>query len=329
MINLSKYIKKPVTKDGENLENSHYRTLYRRTAVEDNYTDPDYLASMKVNTNLKYYTFEEGIEATVRVSLNITACILYFIMYHHLGRDNITPARVLRISLWCSLLGYLLLQVWRFWNESWNLETLKKIPILSDCLVVISCGSFSYLFVPILRTITITMDLDSVHAVCAAMFGVHLFCNNYGIMAFCVSRPLSMNSAIFSMICLASRLQSDDHCLALLSFGVLSFICFPPFSQMLWNWTPGSIIFIMIGTIASYSVSSWLALFFISLMFIVVVLSPSLYVYYVQHKQNILGPWDEAKPDLTFAHEQLGRDQRNRKNKTSRRTTSADSRHQD
>lgn len=305
MIDFNKYIKRPPRKDVDDMTNCHFRTLYNCTPYEDNYTDPDFLSAMQLNTNLNYYTLGEAIDATSRVALHLCVCILYFIMYYHLGQDRVTPNQVYLVSFSCIVVGYIVLQMWRFWNENWNMETFKKIPLLSDSMVSIACGSFSYLFVPILRTVTTTMDIDSVHAVCTVLFGVHLLCNNYGITAFCVSQPLSMNSAIFSMICLASRLQSDQHCLALLSFGVLSFICFPQFSEMLWDWHLGAFTLIALTTIASYTVSSWLALFVIALMFMVVAMSPFLYVHYVQYKSNILGPWDEAKPDLNINMENL------------------------
>lgn len=303
------------------MNNSHFRTLYNRHTYEDNYTNPDFLCSMQLNTNLNYYTFGEAIEATTRVSLHLSVCILYFIMYYHLGQENVTPNDIFLVSMCCIIWGYIILQMWRFWNHAWNMETFKEIPLISDCMVTISCGSFSYLFVPILRTVTTTMDTDSVHAVCAVLFGVHLLCNNYGITSFCVSKSLSMNSAIFSMICLASRLQSDHHCLALVSFGVLSFICFPPFSHMLWHWTPGAIILIVLVSGASYTVSTWLALFFVFLMFLVVVIAPFLYVYYVQHKLNISGPWDEAKPDLNINMDEIHRGFEFRRNASPTETT--------
>ncbi|CAL8077675.1 unnamed protein product [Orchesella dallaii] len=315
MLDFSRFIKKPIIKEVDELDNCHFRTLYRRDTFYDNYTDPDFLCSLQLNTNLNYYSLTEAIVATTRLSLNICTCVLYFIFYYHLGHDNITPTSVFRISFSCAIVGYFILNMWRFWNDKWNLETLMKVSLIWDLKVSFLCGIFCYLLTPMLRTLTNTMDIDTVHAWCTILFGVHLFCNNYGMMAYCVCRALSTNSAIFAMFCLGSRLQSDNHCLSLLSFGVLCFICFPQFAKMLWNWTPGSVLYFLLLSGASYTVSPGFMLFYVVCMFMTIVVAPSLYVVYIQYKQNIMGPWDEAIPDLNIDMDAINRGFEERKYK--------------
>lgn len=334
-LDFHKFVKTPITKEVDDLENCHFRTLYKPTfiAFADNYTDPDFLCSMRLNTNLSYYSLGEAIQAAARVMLYLCPCILYFIMYYHLSHGNISPEMVFLISFCCITSGYGIYQVKRIQEENDKLSlsfmeatkiAMKMVPASSDCKVFLCCGALSYPLVPILRTLTVTMDVTSVHAVCTFMFAVHLLTNNYGLrVAGVVSKTLSMNSAIFSMICLSSRLQSDNHCLALLIFGGLSFVCYPEFSKLLWKWRPASWIAILVGAGACFTVSLRVLLFFNLTLLIVIVSSPAFYVYCVQYKLNIWGPWDEATLDLNVNMDEIEKGFEKRKQQP--RSSKADS----
>lgn len=326
-LDFHKFIKKPITKEVDDMDNCHFRTLYKQHTFDDNFTDPDFLSSMQLNTNLNYYTLGEAMLAATHVALYTCPCILYFIMYYHLSHQNVSPELVFGIALLCTVSGYGLFQ-WSQWTKDvscteelaslgrfqclQNIIT-KLFPVIwNDLMVTLCCGGISYLLVPILRTVTQTVDTPTVYAVCTIMFGVHLLCNDYGLKVALVSTPLSMNSAIFSVICLASRLQTDEHCLALIAFGVMSFICFPQWNRSIQNcfkkWSSLAALTLMnIVTYAGVTVSWRVATLIVALILMIVAASPMLYVCYVQHKVNILGPWDEARPELHVDMEEIER----------------------
>lgn len=91
----------------------------------------------------------------------------------------------------------------------------------------------------------------------------------------------------------------------------MSFICYPQWklSQNVNNhqWTSfGAVALVLfIVTFGGYTVSFGMALFNVTLILAVVVVSPMSYVYYVQYKFNILGPWDEARPELKVNMEEI------------------------
>lgn len=69
---------------------------------------------------------------------------------------------------------------------------------------------------PILKTLTETISTDSIYAMVAVMFIVHLAFYDYGVEVAMVSPSLSLNAAIFAAVCLASRLRNVYHVFALL-----------------------------------------------------------------------------------------------------------------
>ena len=69
-----------------------------------------------------------------------------------------------------------------------------------------------YSLSPVLHTLTDSISTDSLHTMAASSFLLHLLTSDYGLPAPVVSWQISINAAVFSSVCLASRLPIDHLC---------------------------------------------------------------------------------------------------------------------
>jgi len=118
--------------------------------------------------------------------------------------------------------------------------------------------------------------------------------------------PISLNAAIFASVLLSSRLESDVHVFAILSFAIELFALFPIMCHYLKaQSTLLSIVMttcLFVGT--SYQlvqISTLIGSVFILAILFITFACPYWLKWIQRYKNEIHGPWDEAVPTRSGA----------------------------
>merc|ERR1719471_2295205 len=100
---------------------------------------------------------------------------------------------------------------WSLWRWYLLIVSRNKTKIIDNLHQAIKTSTLfivtGYALSPVLYTLTDTISTDSIHSMAASSFLLHLLTADYGISAPVVSWQLSLNAAVFSSVCLASRFQ--------------------------------------------------------------------------------------------------------------------------
>jgi len=197
--------------------------------------------------------------------------------------QNVQPTFVLGITGLFTFIGYII-----FIGGPYNL-----IYIIDDIKTVITVLFFGYIFSPLLYRLTDSVSTDTIFSLTFFVFFLNLIFFDYGLPAAIVSKPISVNSAIFGSICLASRLSSSHHAFVLLVVSVKFFVLYPMFIQKFWK--PILIIpIISCCSIILYIYSLPILITYLFVMIFINLFCPWMFVRLQKYKNNIHGPWDEA-----------------------------------
>ncbi|XP_055373484.1 phosphatidylinositol N-acetylglucosaminyltransferase subunit C [Condylostylus longicornis] len=256
------------------------KNLYENKDYDDNYThEPTFLKDLERNKNIQIFTLSESIKGATLLN-NQISCITAFLIVFYLLYDNILqPTFVLAISGISTFIGYSI-----FIGGSYKLLNLSD-----DLKTVITVLFFGYIFSPLLYRLTDSVSTDTIFSLTFFVFFLNLIFFNYGLPAAIVSKPISINSAIFGSICLASRLSSSHHAFVLLVVSVQFFVLYPMFTEKFWK----SYFIIPIICCCSlilfiYSLSILMTYLFV--MIFINFFCPWLFVRLQKYKNNIHGP---------------------------------------
>ena len=160
--------------------------------------------------------------------------------------------------------------------------------------------AFGLALSPVLYKLTDTISTDSVDSMSHAMFAFHLLSHNYATAVRdgkgYKTSATSLNAALFSAVCLASRLDSSFDAFVLLSSAVTLFLLFPLLRSRVEDVTWLFRALVPLTLYLSFVVS--LQLFVgvgLTLTFVTGV-APWLFLRWQRCKNTIHGPWDEAVP---------------------------------
>jgi phosphatidylinositol glycan class C protein len=257
----------------------------------------DLLAEMELNPSLYNYQINEIVMRSARVTFQISACVVFFASYHYMKNGKLAASPVIAGCWIFTTLGNIIFQL----NQSWG--TLRSYRIWEFAFLLFPRERLqvtlfylfaSYSLAPMLRALTETISTDTIHAVSIVLTFTHLLTHDYGVDGFFVSKTVSMNAAIISAVCLASRLPTDELCIGLITLAVVVLILFPIFGRILWD----SALFLVfvIGSVGylCFLISTHFFLLYLAVISCVTVLVPLLFVTSQKFKKNLYGPWDEA-----------------------------------
>ena len=267
------------------------RNLYEKTGLPDNFApDNSFLAAIQRNKNVRRWSFAECLIASSHVTLQICAALNFIYCYIHLGAGDLAWSQVLMVSAFLAIFGFL---------TPPDHEVTAKVVVKHLTIFL----SFGLGLSPVLSKLTDTISTDTIHTTAAFMLLLHLFFHNYNSEASAAysSTALSLNAALFSAVCLASRLNSSQDGFALLTLSVIAFALFP-----IWRMKiPGAMSIptafsasLAAGALGTMSVSVWHGLAVWATLAAVMLVAPGLFVRWQNYKDTIHGPWDEAVPNL-------------------------------
>lgn len=259
------------------------KNLYSNEGYPDNYTDESFLRDLKRNVNLKHYTYLEALRGATYL-INQISCITAFLLnFYFMYTEEVSPSSALLFNGSITLVCYALYK-WRTIGVNDFVESSKTL------LTVLI---FGYIFSPLLHTLTDAISTDTIYSMTFFMMFLNVAFHDYGSKSALVSKPISLNAAIFGSICLASRLSSPYHAFALLVIAAVYFVLYPIFSKRFWR--AYFLVPIVFGCCFCLRMVSPPVLYtYICIVVFINVVCPWAFVKLQCHKDNIYGPWDEA-----------------------------------
>jgi len=267
------------------------KVLYDNHGYPDNFTpDECFLAARRFNENQVLYSLSQCLNGGAEVGVHISLVIIFWCCYNFIKMGSISSSQMSMAVLSVSVLGHMFLALKNSSNFLANLyQTLK-----TSFLFIMTGYSLS----PVLYTLTDTISTDSIHSMAATSFLLHLLTNDYGVPAPVVSWQISLNAAVFSSVCLASRFDDHMSAFALLCLSVFCFLLVPLSRPHLMT---SSLTCSLLSSSTCLLLLSYISLSHTLLatfsLLTVQILCPILFFYLQADKLTIHGPWDEATPE--------------------------------
>jgi len=252
------------------------RVLYLRQPYPDNYVGPDFF---RVTKKRLHVTRSEAIKGCLPVTREVCSCFLLLAAYLGLSSSLLpAPALLTAAALYTAL----------------ACPALAR-PFLglagSVALAAVACGCL----VSVVRSLTASVATDTVHACTAALLCLHVILHDYGANVALGNETLSQNVGVFACVCLASRLHGYWPVFAFTVTGIALFA--RPADTEQPSSTIGSCA-LMAATCACVCVyAEELAPVYVCAVSVCGLGMPLAYTAMQHHRQNIYGPWDEARPE--------------------------------
>jgi len=263
------------------------KVLYDNAGFPDNYTPEEaFLAARRYNENLVTYSLKSCLSGGAEVATQLSLVIIFWSCYKFIKLGSVSPAS---LTLCVSVLGYLIIIVTRSQNTLASLMAGLKTSFLFTVT--------GYSLSPVLHTLTDSISTDSLHTMAASSFVLHLLTSDYGLPAPVVSWQISINAAVFSSVCLASRFTDHLSAFSLMCVSVFCFLLLPLArshilsSSLTWSLLTSLSSIVLLSSISlTHGLLAGLALLTLQ------ILCPVLFYRLQSDKLTIHGPWDEATP---------------------------------
>ena len=263
--------------------------LYDTGGYPDNYTpDECFLAARRYNQNLVLYTMSQCVQGGAVVGHHIGLVIIFWCCYNFIKLNIISASSVTLAVVVLSALGYLVIIV-----KQDNVVQRLLYGIKTSVLFMMTGYSVS----PVLYTLTDSISTDSLHTMASTSFMLHLLTTDYGVPAPVVSWQFSLNAAVFSSVCLASRFHDTMSAFSLLCLSLFCFLLLPLSRQHLvtcpisWSVVTSVTCLLLLSLISvSHTLLALVTLVTVQLI------CPLIFYHLQSYKQTIHGPWDEATP---------------------------------
>lgn len=267
------------------------KILYETGQYPDNYTDETFLSDLQKNIEFQEVTMLEAIKGATLIIQELCTVIVFVLVYMYIYNEFVHPEVLFYFSSAFTIIGYLIYKV------CYSIDVTKTWG--NDLRTVLIFVVFGYQFSPVLYTLTDTVSTDTIYTMAFFMMLVHMIFFNYGVSAAIVSNSLSLNSAIFASVCLASRLSSAYHAFVLLSIAVKCFVLFPLLRNKIKDNVATTVALVSVVIFGLVPVSFLMMMLFILTLIFINFVCPIMFVRYQKYKDNIYGPWDEAVVDDT------------------------------
>lgn len=274
------------------------KLLYIQQDYPDNYVDETFLEELQKNVNVHTYKYWTLVRESTVISQHLSSMLIFIGVFIHLYNQNITENTLIFSSTTLLILLFL----------CWTTK-MKDIDsrFIVNKLGMIKTGVLIFAillgFSPILKTLTEETSSDTIYALTVIFFIGNLFLHDYrGKITKNIRYPdsLSINLAIFASVLLASRLPSNKSVFGLLAFAVEWFALLPFFLRFLKKVSVvydliNTSLFIIFAIILFIPISKVVIVTFCFVVFLVNFICPIWLISVQKYKNQINGPWDEAK----------------------------------
>jgi len=274
------------------------KLLYIQQDYPDNYVDETFLEELQRNVNVHTYKYWNLVRESTVISQHFTSVIIFVGIFIHLYNHNITENTLLISS---SSILILLFLIWTMKMKDIDPRFIvNKLGMIKTGILI-----FAILlgFSPILKTLTDKTSSDTIYALTVIFFIGNLFLHDYsGKITKNIRFPdsLSINLAIFASVLLASRFESNKSVFGLLAFAVEWFALLPFFLRFVKKVSVvydliSTALFIIMAIVLFIPISKVVIVTFCCAVFFVNFICPIWLISVQKYKNQINGPWDEAK----------------------------------
>ncbi|KAI9595350.1 phosphatidylinositol N-acetylglucosaminyltransferase subunit C [Syncephalis fuscata] len=277
------------------------KVLYMKQPYPDNYVDVTFLEHLQRNANLRVHDYWTTVQDFSVILQHATSVLIFVALFIYLYTERLSSYLLIWSGALLTIGGYV------FWDIStrqldvqykvqrWG--TLKSAFFIFATLLGLS---------PILRILTKDISVDTIWAMTVCMFLANMLMHDYGSgergnIQF--SGAMSTNTAIFASVLLASRLDNNLDVFALTSTAVEWFALFPILRRQLKKLSMRhsnilTCILVMVCTVMYYYISWTLMLIYVLTCLFVTFVCTWWLISIQKYKNEIHGPWDEARPQL-------------------------------
>ncbi|CAD2214293.1 phosphatidylinositol glycan, class C [Angomonas deanei] len=296
------------------------RVLYEKQPFEDNFVDTSlFMNELRQNENVHVHKYSDVMFATFPIAQQV-ACIVLFtkVFYSMLDREYSAvsligaDATILLIS-WVVFV-YMHFEDMMREDASFRQSGLR-VKLVRILLIMFQFGrqlvaltSTLILLAPIITTLTATFTDDTIMAFSISAMFLNVILADYRYLSALTNRyqpNTSVNSAFFAVTMMASRFRSPLDGGAIMAFGAIVFALSPPARHSINKISRKSEAIL---TLLSFLASMWLMKSMKSLLLLLVIglcvvmfVLPFFFVRLHSVKNQISGPWDEAKPKNSAA----------------------------
>jgi phosphatidylinositol glycan class C protein len=271
------------------------RILYEKQPYKDNYVDPvKFLDQLNMEkTPAAQITLHSLFVNASVIAQQFTVVSLFLTVYKYLLVDASNLYRVGALDVSLLLLGCGV----QFLLDEGNLMVSRSIQ------TTLLFGIYLRVAAPVLRTLTLSISGDTVHAMGITMATMHLVFHDYAYInsqTEVFSGTISVNAAMFTAIILASRLDNIELVVAFLLLAVICFALYPSVARLIKNKSLHLYILLTIlqwlaTSVALYFLDSALFVAYEAGMVCLWLVGPYVYFHMQVYKKSMHGPWDIAE----------------------------------
>jgi len=275
------------------------KILWEKQPFDDDYVDHTFLESLITNADFHEYDWWTLVKDSAVISQHFSTVTLFVVVFVYTYFGQLSCQLLFALDGVVLVAGYGAVLLTRDQDETSN-SMLVAVQIKRCLLFVLALYTLS----PILRTLTAPIADDTVWALSLLLLLLHLMFHDYSFVHGSDS-PLggavSLNTAIFASVLLASRLPSNAHVMALLCHAVQLLALGPIMYRALKRFSlPGhlalTLALVLLTVAVLFLLSPGLGMGFVGCISTTTVLAPLWLLLIQDRKKLINGPWDEAVP---------------------------------
>lgn len=297
------------------------RVLWKKQPYEDNYVDKTFLESLVTNANFHEYDMWQITKDSVVVSQHLAGTVVFLGMAYLTNYCALPLSYMLALDVLLGMGGAAAMTLTALhpaWQRSeFHSKSAFLLHILGSassehtfdfvCTYLRPFFLFMvmlYTLSPVLRTLTRSIDNDTVAFMTIAFLSVHLLCHDYRWVngrGVAFGASVSLNAAMFVSVLLASRSPSNLHVYLLMCAAVEVFALAPRVYRQVKQLSEKAhgvvtLFLIAIALALSHHINPVLAFVLGSSVVFINCISPLTFIYIQRYKNKINGPWDEAVP---------------------------------
>ncbi|KAJ1828432.1 glycosylphosphatidylinositol anchor biosynthesis, partial [Coemansia sp. RSA 2599] len=279
------------------------KLLYIKQDYPDDYVDDTFLMELQKNTNVRMYDYSTIVMQTSVVTQHISSIMVFIAVFINLYSSALTGQLLLWGSSISTVLGFILWDLLNMYLRTPEQRIIRVKLIKGAVLFALLLFGLS----PILRTLTEDTSSDTIWAMTVIFFCVNLAFHDYSTGNLTNIRfpgSVSLNAAILASVLLASQLDQLDSNLsvfAFLAFALEWFGLFPIFRRYLKRISTAAsmamaVLLALIAAIMFMFISRAVALLHLFGTLFITFACPLWLIWVQRYKNEIHGPWDEARP---------------------------------
>ncbi|CBH15662.1 phosphatidylinositolN-acetylglucosaminyltransferase subunit c, putative [Trypanosoma brucei gambiense DAL972] len=288
------------------------KVLYTRQPYEDNYVDPQqFLQDLRQNVNVATYEYNKVVLDTFVVIQQFSFVVFYLFVFSMMLSGRVDECAL----MWVNATLFTLAFVFCIVVQRQQAVDRGEIPasfthyLMGLCRQGIPLVGVLILLSPVLQTLTVAYSNDTIVTLSSLSMFVHVLLTDYNYLN-CYSERYQQNTAVnaatFGIILIASRIQRVFQSGALIMFGILCFTLSPIPRHNLKHVSLRAHV-VLTFTICALAIYFLMEVPVFALLYcvVVVVISVVIPFFFVKlhgsMKDQINGPWDEAKPTNSAA----------------------------